>query len=136
MTDFGYDTSATDGIRAGKLVRGVRLVAEAAYRRLITPAGSLRGGKDEENYGLDLSDYIGRVDSKAVASALPGVIRAELLKDDRIETVSVTVTRTDLGAGAYSYAIAIACTTSQDESFILTVAATDVDTTLLGIELQ
>lgn len=133
--DYGYDTSATDGIRSGRLVRGVRLVAEAAYRRLITPKGSLRGGRDEQNYGEDLTAYVGSVDSRFVAAALPGVIRAELLKDERIDSVDVAVTVEDLGAGARRYIVRISCAASNGESFALTLAVSDVDTTLLGIDI-
>jgi hypothetical protein len=91
-TDYGRDVSCIDSLRTGRLVKGARLVAEAAYRRLITPPGSLRGGDDENNYGLDLTALVGEQSPANVAASLPARIRAELLKDERISEVEVTAT--------------------------------------------
>lgn len=91
MTSFGVDTSCTNALRPGQRVSGVRLVAEAAYRRLTTPRGMLRGGEDEANYGFDLLETIGSVTTKSQAASIGGRIRNELLKDERIETVNVEV---------------------------------------------
>lgn len=87
---FGSDTSCTNELKPGRLVSGNRLVAEAAYRRLTTPRGSLRGGEDEQNYGLDLSELIG--EDARILPALPQMIKNELTKDERIEDVNAIVT--------------------------------------------
>lgn len=91
VTNFGKDTSCTTAILSGRFSTGTRLVGEACYRRLTTPRGMLQGGQDEQNYGLDLSQMCGAVVTASDAAAMPGRIQAELLKDERIESVTATV---------------------------------------------
>jgi phage baseplate assembly protein W len=100
-TNLGRDTSCTTGLRSGRLVSGARLVAESLYRRLDTRRGTLRGGRDEANFGIRLSDYIGQGDDEFVRSSLPGIITAEATKDIRIDAsrLRVAVTRTRPGVG-------------------------------------
>ncbi len=134
MTDFGRDTSCTDKYRSGILVSGRRLVAEACYRRLITARGTLRGGEDEANYGLDLADAIGQATSTKTAAALPGQIQTELLKDERVISVDVTVDATIQGP-ATSYAVAVNGQTDIGPfSLVLGVSGVTVD--LLGIQAE
>lgn len=132
-TDFGKDVWATDSIRSGRLVTGVTLVAQAAYRRLITPRGTLLpfyGDDDDHDYGFDVAAYVGRSPKNAVA-ALPGLIRAELKKDDRIDEVTATVSITTDGPST-RLVISIACTTD-DGPFTLVMAVADLTAELLGI---
>lgn len=89
--DFGRDMSCTTSLQTMRYVTGPRLVAEAAYRRLTTPRGMLRGSEDDLNYGLDLTALVGGGNPVAVAAAIPGQIRAELTKDERIVAVRVDV---------------------------------------------
>ena len=96
-TDFGRDTSCTTSLRTGRFATGARLVGEAAFRRLTTPRGMLRGGEDEANYGLDLTALCGSTNPDRDAAALPGRVRAELTKDERIQSVETTVTVTKDG---------------------------------------
>jgi hypothetical protein len=131
-TDFGRDTSCMASLRTGKLVTGLQLVAEAAYRRLTTPAGTLRGGADEENYGLDLSGGIGDSEPRQFAAALPARIRAELLKDERIIEVTV-VTSVEVNGPATSVLVDVRCETRVGP-FRLKLAISDVTVSLLGIE--
>ena len=130
-TNFGTDTSCTTALRTGRLVSGVRLVAEAAYRRLSTPRGMLRGGDDEANYGIDLADEIGQSNPAATAASLPGRIEAELLKDERIDQVDATVTVTVDGPST-SFSVVIECQTGEGP-FSLQLAVSDVTVALLGI---
>lgn len=131
-TDLGRDLSCTTGLRTGRFATAGRLVGEAAYRRLTTPRGSLRGGEEEQNYGLDLTELIGSASTKADAAALPGRIRTELSKDERIETVTVTVTRTVRGP-ATEFVIDVIATTSLGP-FTLKLLVDGVTVSLLGIE--
>jgi len=131
MTDFGRDLSCTDSLRTGRYVTGARLVAEAAYRRLTTPRGMLRGGEEEATYGLDLSELVGSVASDADAATLAGRIEAELLKDDRIESVAVTVTATREGPST-TFVVAIRATTAAGP-FDLTLGVDGVTVDLLGL---
>lgn len=130
-TNFGKDTSCTDSLKTGRFVTGPRLVAEAVYRRLTTPRGMLRGGEEEADYGLDLTELIGSVSNRSDAAALPGRIENELRKDERIESVKVTVTETTQGV-AKSFEVFVEATTSEGP-FDLTLAVSDVTTALIGL---
>lgn len=129
--DYGRDVSCTDSIKTGRFVQGTRLVAEAAYRRLSTPRGRLRGGEEEANYGLDLSQFCGSTDPKGTAASLSGRIRSELLKDERIDSVDVDVFYTTDGPGT-SFTINIEAQTGAGP-FTLKILASTVTVALLGI---
>lgn len=131
MTDFGREMSCTTGIRSGRFVSGARLVGEACFRRLTTPRSMLRGGEDEANYGLDLTELIGATDTVSQAAALPGKIEGELKKDERIVSVSATVVRTVDGP-VTSYEISVDAVTDFGP-FSLQIAASEVTVELLGL---
>ena len=133
-TDFGTDTSCTRSLRTGRLVTGARLVGEAAFRRLITPRGTLFGGEDEANYGEDLSRFVGTEQTESDAAALPGIIRTELLKDERIAEVDVQVTRT-LRGPLVTYDVMIKATTDEGP-FTLKLGVTAVSVELLGLTTE
>lgn len=98
MTDFGRDISCTDSILSGRLVTGLRLVAEAMVRRISTRRGLLVGGEPEANYGIDIRDIIGSVTADRDLPSLPARIKAELTKDERVERVDVDVRPIRTGA--------------------------------------
>lgn len=131
MSNFGRDISCTRGLRTGRFVSGPRLVAEAIYRRLTTPRGTLRGGPAEANYGIDLTELVGSAATKRDAAALPGRITTEILKDERIERVEVTVTQSVDGP-AVSFAIVIEGETAEGP-FALQLLASEVTVELLNI---
>lgn len=133
-TDFGRDTSCTDSLKTGRFSTGARLVAEACFRRLITPRGTLIGGDDEANYGLDLLERIGSVSSKSDAAALPGQIQNELLKDERLTSVDVTVIDKTSGPSV-SFEISIFGQTDVGP-FSLVLAVSDVTVDLLGLQAE
>jgi phage baseplate assembly protein W len=127
-TSFGRDTSCTDGLKAGRYVKGLRLVAEACYRRLTTPRGTLRY---DLNYGFDLAQFIGAANSRALEVSLPGRIRNELLKDERVEAVEAEVLVTTDGP-ATTFEITISVDTAEGPfSFQVGIGAVTVE--LLGI---
>lgn len=133
-TNFGRDTSCTTSLRTGVLVSGPRLVAEACYRRCSTPRGTLRGGEDEANYGIDLSDLIGSATTASDEASLPGRIQTELSKDDRIETVTVNVTAVVVGP-ATTWNVSIEGDTAEGP-FSLVLAVSDVTVDLIGIQAE
>lgn len=134
-TNYGRDISCTDSLRTGRYASGPRLVAEAAYRRLTTPRGMLRGGTDEEHYGFDLLQKIGEVGSAAVlAASLPGQIRNELLKDERITSVDVVVTVVKTTPGIELF-IAINAETDAGP-FGLTLGVSEVSVDMLGLTVE
>lgn len=136
-TDYGRDLSCTDKISSVRYASGARLVAEAAYRRLITPRGMLRGGDEEADYGLDLVDLVGSVRATADAASLPGRIRNELEKDDRIVTgtVDVDVTVTEDGAKGRLFNVRIEAQTGAGP-FTLTLDVSAVSVALVGLEAE
>ncbi len=134
MVDFGRDMSCTDSLKTGRFATGTRLVGEACYRRLTTPRGMLRGGEAEADYGYDLSVLIGSTSVKSAAASLPGRIEAELLKDERVESVSVDVTVFTEGPDT-AFTIEIEAVTSVGP-FTLTLLASAVTVELLGITAE
>jgi len=131
LVSEGRDTYCLDSLSPGRLARGTALLAQRCYRRLITPAGTLRGGEDEASFGLDLAGFVGRTDPTAVDNMLPVVVRNELLKDPAVDAVTVTSSRTE-AAGAVSWTLTIDVV-GTDADVSLIVAVSDVDTELLGV---
>lgn len=131
-TDFGTDTSCTDSLRTGRFVSGVRLVAEALYRRLSTPRGTLQGGEEEANYGLDLVDLVGSVNTTLAQAALPGQIEAECLKDERVTSVTANVTSTQAGP-VVSWKVSLDVETDVGP-FTLVLGVSGVTVDLLGFQ--
>jgi hypothetical protein len=128
-TDFGQDTFCLDSRRTGRMARGVTLVAQRCYHRLITPRGQLRGGEDEANFGYDLGKLIGR--SNLSDSQIEGEIKNELSKEEAVESVAVMVTRSS-GAVFVSYSIQVDCVTAEGP-FSLVLAVSDVTVELVGL---
>ena len=131
-TYFGYDISCTTGLKTGRFVSGVELVAQAYYRRLTTTRGTLLGGPEEQNYGLNLMSLIGSAATSSFAASLPGKIENELTKDPRTESVSATVVSATSGP-AVTYTIRIAAKTALGP-FTLVLAVSAVSAEILGIQ--
>lgn len=84
--DYGSDTSCTDELRPGRVVRGPELVAEACYRRISTRRGEII---DDPDYGIDLSDLVQKGLTPGMLAMVPTVVKAQLAKDPRVSAVSV-----------------------------------------------
>lgn len=135
-TGFGTDLWCYDQIFTGRLASGVELVAQAIYRRLTTARGTLRDGDDGQIYGTDISDFVGMVGPDNAVEALPDVVAAEILKDDRVERTDVKASVVRDSAGLTTVTIAIdAALRDSGESFTLTLAVGAVTTALLGLEV-
>lgn len=120
---LGSDVSSGDELDETRIVTGRELVAQDVRWRLMTPRAMGILAADAPDYGLDLLGLVGSAQTAADAAALPGMIRAELTKDDRIDVVDVKVARTVEGA-ATSYAIRIECETA-DGPFALVGSVAD-----------
>jgi phage baseplate assembly protein W len=118
-------------MRTGRLVSNARLVGEACYRRLSTPRGTLRGGEDEANYGLDLSELVGQAATPGLLASLPALIKNELEKDERVLDVEVDVQSVASGPSTV-YLIDISVETSEGP-FRLQLQVSDVTVELLGL---
>lgn len=121
---------------SGRYARGSMVVAQAIYRRLITPRGMLRGGEEERNGGLDLSEYVGAVGTVTALAALPNLVRGEIAKDDRVQPGGVTVqaTITTNAAGETTIVLDIGVKLEDERgSFSLTLGVSAVTTELLNV---
>lgn len=135
-TGFGTDVWCGDQIVSGRYSTGWRTVALALYRRLITPRGMLRGGDDEANYGLDVSQYVGAVGYPTAIAALPNIVRGELLKDDRVFDVNVRATTAQGADGLIDVMLEVSVVlVDEGESFTLTVGVDEVTAELLDVRL-
>lgn len=93
----------------------------------------LRGGDEESTYGLDLSAYVGSLGYTYAAAALPGLIRGELLKDDRVRSVRVATVQSTSSAGLISLDLTVRVTPADETgAFSFTVQASAMGVELLG----
>lgn len=133
-TGFGTDTACYDALQTGRLVTGPELVAQALFRRFITARGTLVDGADGEVYGLDLQDFIGQIGPRSALDVLPDVIRAECLKDDRVESAEITVDVVLNTDGTYQITATIDATLADEGGdFTLTVGVDQVSVSFLGV---
>lgn len=131
MTDFGRDISCLDGLSTARQATGAQLVAEAAYRRLITPRGTLHGGEDEANYGYDIADMIGAVSTAAHRAVVAAEVKNELLKDERLNSAEVSITSTSSGPST-SWVVSITGDTDAGP-FDLVLAVSETNVQLLNL---
>jgi hypothetical protein len=130
---YGVEIWCAGQLVSSRLARGSAVVVQALYNRLITPRGTLRGGDEESAYGFDVAGYVGEVGTDIALAALPGIVRGELMKDDRVSDVLVTATTSTASDGTIAIVLEITgVLADSEEEFALTVAATDVSVTLLG----
>lgn len=135
-TGFGVDAWCTDEYMSGRYARGWMVVAQAIYRRLITPRGMLRGGDEERNGGLDLAEYIGAVGTATALASLPNLLRGEIQKDDRVAPggVAVRVTSTTDAAGDVTVLVELDVQLADESgSFAMTLSVNDVTVSLLNV---
>jgi hypothetical protein len=132
MTDlgFGRDTWCVEGLRSGRYASGVQLVAQNAYHRLTTPRGSLPGGEEEADYGIDLPGMVGSVVTDTDARALEQQIASELGKDARIGDVTASVIIVRNGPSTEWIVRVVAMT--DEGPFDLTIKVDEVTATLVG----
>lgn len=127
-TDYGRDTLCINGLRTGRYAVGVWNVAQTAYHRIITPRGTLRGGEDEENFGLGIEDLIGHTADEELQASLPGQIYSELRKDERITDVDTKITAATDPDGETTYEIDVRAKTGEGPfQLVLTASAVKVE---------
>lgn len=128
----GRDTYCLDALVPGRIATGVALVAQRLYHRLITPQGTLRGGEDEADFGVDLPGMVGSIEPVALASSLPVRVENELRKDPAVLEVTVDATRTD-EAGRVTWTLRIDVETTEGDVELI-LAVSDVSVDLLGVQ--
>ena len=86
---LGTDWSCTSDVDpAGRMVSGRTCLAQAVYRRLITPRGVLI---DDPNYGYDIAGELNDEVRPADVGRMQSAVQAECLKDERVVAASVTI---------------------------------------------
>lgn len=133
---YGVEAWCTDEYVSGRYARGWMVVAQAIYRRLITPRGMLRGGDEERNGGLDLSEYVGAVGTVTALAALPNLVRGEIQKDDRVMPggVNVRATSSQETNGDVTITLEISVRLADEsEDFALTVGVDETSVELLDV---
>jgi hypothetical protein len=134
MIGFGKESWCTDQLVTGRYATGWLIVAQALYRRLITPQGMLQWGEDESRYGFDLSGYVGAVGEDAALIALPSQVAAELAKDDRVSDVRAVVNTVDSGAGLLTILISVDVALKDEAgNFNLTMTVGQARTELVSV---
>lgn len=86
MSVYGTETDCTDKMLPGRLVSGPLAVAQAVYRRWTTTRGMLL---EDPNYGRNVKDYLSMELTLATAQRIPGELKSEAMKDDRIDSCDV-----------------------------------------------
>jgi hypothetical protein len=93
----------------------------------------LRGGDEESAYGFDVSEYIGAVGPRTAVASLPGAIRGELMKDDRVSDVDVEALLVESAPGLFEITLQIAVVLEDgEEEFSLSVLASETSVALIG----
>lgn len=132
-TGYGRDIYCDDRLRTGRLSSGIVTIGLAAYRRLITRRGTVRGNRQPLNYGLALDEYVGLLGTEAAVALLPSVIRGELGKDDRIASIAIDIRSEEIEPGGERVVVTVRITAhDEDGAFEFTVAATAAESQLLS----
>ena len=128
---FGRDTWCLESRQTGRMANGIMVAAQRVFRRFITERGTLRGGEDERNFGLDLAGLCGAAVTPALEAAMPQRISNEAQKDAEVESCSATFDKS-VDAGKVTWTFHISCQTAGGP-FALVVAVSDATVELLGV---
>lgn len=134
---FGYGTDVSCDSDVDPLVRDVNgfttlALAEAIVRRLDTPRGSL---PDDKNYGISVPSYLNSGRTAQGIRQLAGQIRAEVLLDDRVQSLTVRVAPNSVGSDLRIELLVEPIDALLGAgSFTLTLSASDVGLVLEEIE--
>lgn len=128
VAPFGYGSDisgAADLDEAMTEVDGFTTLAlaQALVRRLDCPRGALL---DDLDYGIDVRSFVNRPTTTAEINALAGQIRAELLKDDRVESLTVIVAPTPTGS-AMAISLSVLPVDARLGPFRLTLGVTSAE---------
>lgn len=138
---FGRDLWCDEYLITTRMATGWRALAQAIFRRLTTPRGTLGGvgqqAAEASVYGVDLSAWIGSTDPDRAERELPGRVQAEILKDDRVQSAAVRFTRSSSPGfvGGVQFSVVIEVTAKDPKlNFRLTLSASQAVTELVSAE--
>lgn len=127
---YGSDLSCADDLDANLTEldgSDPLLIAQSAFRRITTARGTL---EDDPDYGIDIREDLSRANGTEERRSLAGRVRAEISKDERIASVTVTVV--DIGAERSIEIIGVP-ENADNAEFRLVVALEDGETLLKEI---
>jgi len=84
--NYGNDVLWDGDLQPGYEATGVALVIQHAFIRLTTPRGSCPDAPDD---GFDVRLLMHDAHTRTGLASIPSRVRAELLKDDRIDSITV-----------------------------------------------
>lgn len=88
------DKLALDSPKTGRVARGLRVVGQRLYHRVITPKGTLTYSAAARRFGYDLAGKLGQVgESRAMIAATETGLKAQLQEDSAVRTARVVITR-------------------------------------------
>lgn len=126
--DLGTDIATPDAADLDPYfgtVSGVRAIAQALARRLVTPRGSLL---DDDGYGYDLRSRLNDSLEPRDIAALAAIVKRELESDERVESAEVAVSLAD---GTLRVSARVVSSTG---AFRLVLAVADVTSEILAVE--
>ncbi len=131
---YGRDSATPFSARGARIdwsrkTTAQRLLGEALVRRLITERGSLL---DDPTYGFALIDFLGDDFDAVKLAALPGLVRLELQKDERVDSVRVTARSVQVGA-TIEVTLEIQVEGVEVGPFDLVVRATELELSVLRL---
>lgn len=128
--DYGLDLACTDDMTIGATeVSGTANVAQAIYRRLISPRGSLI---DDPDYGSDVTLLVDDVQTSRQAAIIAQQIDTEARKDERVLASQTQGEFRQLGGSQVSYLASTVANTAEGP-FRLVLSITNVSVDVLQI---
>lgn len=124
--DYGIDISCTDDLDPlFRTVRQLDVVKQAMVRRLQSPIGSLFL---DPRYGLDVRGLVSTSTAEGANAAgyVAGLIRTQMLMDERIDSVSIESAQYDAAERAIAIRLA-AYTSSGPFGLVLKLNATNLE---------
>jgi hypothetical protein len=129
VADLGTDVRCVDDLDPTfRLVSGREGLAQALARRLSTKRGELALIGDDEDYGLDVREFVGEDVGPRATFELAAQVEAETLRDERV--LSATATASFAG-GVLTLSLALSDAAGP---FRLTLAVTDVSVSVLKVQ--
>ena len=129
--DYGHDLACTSDLTANMAeTDGLTTLAQALYRRLITPRGGLI---DDPNYGFDCTSLLDESVTQRTLAILASQIDAELVKDERVGSSKTTGQYTP-GPGNAGRYVASTLVTTADGPFRLVLSISSVSVEILSVQ--
>lgn len=129
-TDYGIDVSTIPDLDpVFALVSGRDALIQSLVRRLQTPRGALPFNPDD---GLDVCDWLHEGQTATQLFRLRSMVEAELLKDERV--LSVTCQTAWLPDGCDELTLTIDVEPVVGKTFTMTAAISAFDFRIIGVE--